>query len=179
MSSDDKTTGAIGGGVGGHHQSPHPPSGGPPIAATKPAVNMQTKPKITQAINGNQTALKSQNNGTGSQNGGNGYRVLKPEGYVGVDSLPEQFVSRIVRDGFGFNIMCLGQTGVGKSTLLDSLFNMKFPDVSTRSHNLSAVDVTAHNYDLQERNIKLKLGLIESKGFGDQINKGLSPLSRL
>ncbi|CAG2177456.1 unnamed protein product [Oppiella nova] len=172
MSSDDKTTGAIGGGVGGHHQPSHPPSGGPPIAATKPTVNMQTKPKITQAINGNQTALKTQNNGTGSQNGGNGYRALKPEGYVGVDSLPEQFVSRIVRDGFGFNIMCLGQTGVGKSTLLDSLFNMKFPDVSTRSHNLSAVDVTAHNYDLQERNIKLKLGLIESKGFGDQINKG-------
>ncbi|CAG2168981.1 unnamed protein product, partial [Oppiella nova] len=175
MSSDDKTTGAMSGGVdgdGGHHQPPHPPSGGPPIAATKLTVNMKTKPKITQAMNGNQTALKSQNNGTGSQNGGNGYRVLKPEGYVGVDSLPEQFVSRIVRDGFGFNIMCLGQTGVGKSTLLDSLFNMKFPDVSTRSHNISAVDVTANYYDLQERNIKLKLGLIESKGFGDQINKG-------
>jgi septin family protein len=70
--------------------------------------------------------------------------------------------------------MSLGQTGVGKTTLIDSLFNMKFPDVSTRSHSLSNVDVLCHNYELQERNIKLKLGLVESRGFGDQINKGLN-----
>ncbi|XP_054155345.1 septin-2-like [Oppia nitens] len=172
MSAEDKLTGVSGlgggSGIGGRDTNP--------AIGAKPTVNLQTKPKITQALNGNPSVLKTSNTqNNGSTNGnGNSYRVLKPEAYVGIDSLPEQFVSRIVRDGFGFNIMCLGQTGVGKSTLLDSLFNMKFPDVSTRSHNLSAVDVTAHNYDLHERNIKLKLGLIESKGFGDQINKAES-----
>ena len=140
-----------------------------PITANKPAVNLQTKPKLT-AING----AKGVGSRESATSNGNNVRILKPEGYVGVDSLPEQFVNRLVRDGFGFNILVLGQTGAGKSTLLDSLFNMKFPDVSTRSHNLSAVDVTAHTYDLQERNIRLKLGLIESKGFGDQIDKGMS-----
>ena len=148
-----------------------PPSA--PMTATKPAVNLQTKPKLSSALNGSKAGTGRENNAHNATNGNN-VRVLKPDGYVGVDSLPEQFVNRLVRDGFGFNILILGQTGVGKSTLLDSLFNMKFPDVSTRSHNLSAVDVTAHNYDLQERNIRLKLGLIESKGFGDQINKGIN-----
>jgi hypothetical protein len=133
----------------------------------KPTVNLNTKPKI---INGS----KNTNQNTNGVNNQNGVRVLKPESYVGFDSLPEQYVSRIVRDGFGFNIMSLGQTGVGKTTLIDSLFNMKFPDVSTRSHSLSNVDVLCHNYELQERNIKLKLGLVESRGFGDQINKGLN-----
>ena len=149
------------------------PSSHPSMPITgKPAVNLQTKPKLSAlpAMNGSKGGPVRDNSLNGSN--GTNLRVLKPEGHVGIDSLPEQFVNRIVRDGFGFNIMVLGHTGVGKSTLLDSLFNMKFPDVSTRNHNLSAVDVTSHTYDLQERNIKLKLGLIESRGYGDQINRG-------
>lgn len=118
--------------------------------------------------------MNNSDNSVTINNSPNGVRVLKPEPYVGIDALSKQYVSRLVRDGFGFNILVLGDTGVGKSTLIDSLFNVNFPDVSTRSHALSAVDVTCHNYELQERNIKLKLGLIESRGFGDQINNGLN-----
>lgn len=124
------------------------------------------------SLNGAKNGTK---NGPPAKNGpknASGVRQLKIGGHVGFDSLPEQFVSRIVRDGFVFNVMVVGATGSGKTTLIDSLFNMKFNDVSTRSHNLSSVDVSVANYELQERNIKLKLGLTETRGFGDQINKG-------
>ena len=104
-------------------------------------------------------------------------RMLKPHGYVGFDSLPEQLVQRVVRDGFVFNILTVGLTGVGKSTLIDSLFNMKFNDVTTRSHSLSAVDIVFKDYELIEKNIKLKLGLGETRGYGDQINKGMKTIT--
>lgn len=44
-------------------------------------------------------------------------------------------------------------------------------DNSTRSHNLSSVSISNQMIELCEGNIKLKLTLVESKGFGDQIDK--------
>ena len=107
------------------------------------------------------------------------YRRLQPTEYVGFDSLPEQYVSRIIRDGFVFNIMVVGATGVGKSTLIDSLFNTKFPDVSTRSHTLKTVDLNVQSHELQEKHIKMRLSVVETRGFGDQIDKSKLSFGRL
>ncbi|XP_015790676.1 septin-11 [Tetranychus urticae] len=107
-------------------------------------------------------------------NGANGIRNLSPTDYVGFESLPEQYVNRTIREGFVFNVLVLGATGVGKSTLIDSLFNTKFPDVSTKSHNSQTVELHVQTHELQEKQIKLKLTIVESRGFGDQINKGES-----
>ncbi|VEN39375.1 unnamed protein product, partial [Callosobruchus maculatus] len=43
-------------------------------------------------------------------------RNLTLSGHVGFDSLPDQLVSKSVQNGFIFNIMCIGETGLGKST---------------------------------------------------------------
>lgn len=69
--------------------------------------------------------------------------------------------------------MVVGGTGVGKSTLIDSLFNTKFPDVSTHSHNLKSVDLQVHTHELQEKHIKMRLSVVETRGFGDQIDKSM------
>lgn len=65
---------------------------------------------------------------------------------MGFDSLPDQLVNKCVNKGFDFNILCigkwrvssqekgnydffifgLGETGCGKSTLMDSLFKADF-----------------------------------------------------
>lgn len=45
--------------------------------------------------------------------------------HVGFDSLPDQLVNKSVSQGFCFNILCVGETGLGKSTLMDTLFNTK------------------------------------------------------
>lgn len=42
---------------------------------------------------------------------------------VGFRTLPDQSVRRHFQHGFAFNILCIGETGIGKSTLMDSLFN--------------------------------------------------------
>ncbi|KAI7688496.1 hypothetical protein SSS_05268 [Sarcoptes scabiei] len=127
------------------------------------------------SLNGGQSSVNQNGttqNGANQVNPNNGIRVHRPETYVGFDTLPDQFVSRVIRDGFGFNILALGSTGVGKTTLLEALFNTKLQsEQAIRSHNSNNVTVSTQQIELNEGSIKLKLSLIESKGFGDQINK--------
>jgi len=97
-------------------------------------------------------------------------RVLKLDGHVGFDSLPDQLVNKSVINGFSFNILSIGETGIGKSTLCDSLFNTNF-EASPATHKESHVRLKAHTYELQESNVNLKLTLVDTVGYGDQINK--------
>lgn len=100
----------------------------------------------------------------------NNIRTLKLNGHVGFDTLPDQIVSKTVSEGFCFNVMCIGETGIGKSTLLDTLFNTKF-DWQPSSHHEQRLRLQKSTYELQESNVRLKLSLVESVGYGDQINK--------
>merc|ERR1711981_742742 len=97
-------------------------------------------------------------------------RTLQLGGHVGFDSLPDQLVNQSVAAGFTFNIMCIGETGLGKSTLMDSLFNTHF-EATPSTHKEPAVRLRAHTYELEESNVKLKLTLCDTVGFGDQVNK--------
>lgn len=53
----------------------------------------------------------------------------------------------------------LGETGLGKSTLMDSLFNTNF-ESSPSPHSLPSVKLKAHTYELQESNVRLKVKLL-------------------
>ncbi|NWI05725.1 SEP11 protein, partial [Sitta europaea] len=65
---------------------------------------------------------------------------------------------------------CSGETGIGKSTLMDTLFNTKF-ESEPATHNEPGVRLKARSYELQESNVRLKLTIVDTVGFGDQINK--------
>uniref|UniRef100_A0A8C9K3X4 Septin 6 n=1 Tax=Panthera tigris altaica TaxID=74533 RepID=A0A8C9K3X4_PANTA len=91
-------------------------------------------------------------------------------GHVGFDSLPDQLVNKSVSQGFCFNILCVGETGLGKSTLMDTLFNTKF-EGEPATHTQPGVQLRSNTYDLQESNVGLKLTIVSTVGFGDQINK--------
>ncbi|XP_078241885.1 septin-8 isoform X3 [Pogona vitticeps] len=97
-------------------------------------------------------------------------RNLSLGGHVGFDSLPDQLVSKSVAQGFSFNILCVGETGIGKSTLMNTLFNTTF-ETEEASHYEQAVRLRPRTYDLQESNVHLKLTIVDAVGFGDQINK--------
>lgn len=116
--------------------------------------------------NGNK--LKS--NSVSSSGSAERTRVLQLNGHVGFDTLPDQIVAKSVGDGFTFNILCIGETGIGKSTLIDTLFNTKF-DWQASTHMEPKVRLNKSTYELQESNVRLKLSIVESIGFGDQIDK--------
>ncbi|KAG8439224.1 hypothetical protein GDO86_005447 [Hymenochirus boettgeri] len=97
-------------------------------------------------------------------------RSLTLSGHVGFDSLPDQLVSKSVTQGFCFNILCVGETGIGKSTLMNTLFNTTF-ETEEASHYENGVRLRPRTYDLQESNVHLKLTIVDTVGFGDQINK--------
>ncbi|KAF3841092.1 hypothetical protein F7725_006954, partial [Dissostichus mawsoni] len=97
-------------------------------------------------------------------------RSLNLGGHVGFDSLPDQLVSKSVTQGFCFNILCVGETGIGKSTLMNTLFNTMFENEEA-SHYQNGVYLRPRTYDLLESNVHLKLTIVDTVGFGDQINK--------
>merc|ERR1712079_256621 len=110
-------------------------------------------------------------NGGGSGGGGVGkMRNLSLGGHVGINSLPDQLVNQSVTAGFTFNVMCIGETGLGKSPLMDSLFNTNF-DSQPASHKEASVKLRSHTYELEESDVKLKLTLCDTVGYGDQVNK--------
>merc|ERR1712223_1751116 len=53
---------------------------------------------------------------------------------------------------------------------MDSLFNTNFESTPS-SHKEPAVKLRSHTYELEESNVKLKLTLCDTVGFGDQVNK--------
>uniref|UniRef100_A0A2K6S3Y0 Septin n=1 Tax=Saimiri boliviensis boliviensis TaxID=39432 RepID=A0A2K6S3Y0_SAIBB len=103
----------------------------------------------------------------------NNIRCLTTFGHFGFECLPNQLVNRSIRQGFTFNILCVGETGIGKSTLIDTLFNTNLKD-NKSSHFYSNVSLQIHTYELQESNVQLKLTVVETVGYGDQMNKEAS-----
>ncbi len=53
---------------------------------------------------------------------------------------------------------------------MDTLFNTNFENFES-SHFEPKVKLRAQTYDLQESNVRLKLTVVNTVGFGDQMNK--------
>ncbi|CAF4037718.1 unnamed protein product [Adineta steineri] len=97
-------------------------------------------------------------------------RTFELKDECGINNLPNQIMAKAISDGFVFNILCVGETACGKSSLLDSLFNTRL-DSTPSTHDNTRVFLRKNTYDLFEREIRLKLTVVETAGFGDQINK--------
>lgn len=98
-------------------------------------------------------------------------RHCKLTGHVGFDSLPDQRVTKETQRGFTFNVLCIGETGIGKSTLMSTLFNSKDFDMEQQTHSSPSVTLKMTEYDLKESGVSLNLSVLETVGYGDQINR--------
>lgn len=67
-------------------------------------------------------------------------------GYVGFKSFPDPLVNRFIQQGFCFNIFCVGEIGIGKSMLINTLFNTNFEDHES-SHFTHMLDLTLRHTD--------------------------------
>ncbi|XP_048373890.1 septin-1 [Sphaerodactylus townsendi] len=94
--------------------------------------------------------------------------------YVGFATLPTQVHRKSVKKGFDFTLMVAGESGLGKSTLINSLF---LTDLYTDRTVLDAearipqtLEIVKHAVDIEERGVKVKLTVIDTPGFGDAVN---------
>ncbi|MCJ8740572.1 hypothetical protein PDJAM_G00060560 [Pangasius djambal] len=94
--------------------------------------------------------------------------------YVGFATLPNQVHRKSVKKGFAFTLMVAGESGLGKSTLVNSLF---LTDLYTGRTLLNAeerisktVEITKHTTGIEEKGVKLKLTIVDTPGFGDAVN---------
>ncbi|EHB04111.1 Septin-10 [Heterocephalus glaber] len=75
-----------------------------------------------------------------------------------------------VQQGFRFNLLCVGETSLGKSTLVATLFNTR-PSGAQASHLCPAVGLRAETHELRESNGALTLTVVSTVGFGDQVDR--------
>uniref|UniRef100_A0A671LG10 Septin-5 n=1 Tax=Sinocyclocheilus anshuiensis TaxID=1608454 RepID=A0A671LG10_9TELE len=94
--------------------------------------------------------------------------------YVGFATLPNQVHRKSVKKGFDFTLMVAGESGLGKSTLINSLFltdlykDRKLLNAEERISQ--TVEIIKHTADIEEKGVKLKLTIIDTPGFGDAVN---------
>ncbi|SPN98462.1 probable cell division control protein CDC3 [Cephalotrichum gorgonifer] len=99
----------------------------------------------------------------------------KLTGYVGFANLPNQWHRKSVRKGFNFNVMVVGESGLGKSTLVNTLFNTSlYPpkELKSPSHDIipKTVQIQSISADIEEAGVRLRLTVVDTPGFGDFVN---------
>eukprot|EP00052_Salpingoeca_macrocollata_P017572 m.143355 g.143355 ORF g.143355 m.143355 type:complete len:381 (-) comp20431_c3_seq1:259-1401(-) len=95
---------------------------------------------------------------------------------MGLSGITSQIYRKVNKKGFEFCLMVAGETGLGKSTLINTLF-LQEENLSEESARTTAeeripqtVDVTPRQYQITESGVQLKLTVVDTPGFSDAVN---------
>ncbi|GMM32762.1 septin [Saccharomycopsis crataegensis] len=99
-----------------------------------------------------------------------------PEFPIGLQKLPEQRMKIASEKGLKFNLMIIGQSGLGKSTFINTLFNCDIFPVNEKeeSVNESKLNLKFYRAELYEEDFKLDLTVVKYPGFSDLVNNEVS-----
>ncbi|XP_004860850.1 septin-9 isoform X2 [Heterocephalus glaber] len=172
--------------------SPACPLPSQPLENSEPAPMSQlhsrldAKPTLAEALPRNQEATEAAPGCVGNMADTPRDAMLKPApvsrnekapadfGYVGIDSILEQMRRKAMKQGFEFNIMVVGQSGLGKSTLINTLFKSKISRKSVQPTSEEripkTIEIKSITHDIEEKGVRMKLTVIDTPGFGDHIN---------
>lgn len=97
---------------------------------------------------------------------------------VGIDSLPQQVEDLKARRGAVFNLLLVGQSGVGKTTFINTLFGTEvmpnvWSEIETRKPHTKfekGTGISKERLALIEDNFNLELTIVDTPGFGDFID---------
>src|SRR5258708_901883 len=116
---------------------------------------------------------------------------IRASSYVGFDTITRQIEHKLLKRGFQFNIIVVGQTGIGKSTLINTIFASHLIDSKGRLEHdepirqTTEIQAVSHGefyitprFDchytflvvIVENGVKLRLNIVDTPGYGDQIN---------
>ena len=91
--------------------------------------------------------------------------------YIGFSCIADQYQRKTVKRGFEFTLMVVGESGLGKSTMINSLFltdlyrNRTLPPVNERLVKTTEIEKTT--LDIEEAGVKLRLTIVDTPGYGD------------
>ena len=93
---------------------------------------------------------------------------------VGLNFLPGKAEEFYRKNGGSFTLLVAGESGLGKTTFTNTLFNSK---LITKVKSTASISV--QKFSLQEQGFPLKLTTIDTPGFGERINnrKSWEPLN--
>uniref|UniRef100_A0A8C9ARC1 Septin 12 n=1 Tax=Prolemur simus TaxID=1328070 RepID=A0A8C9ARC1_PROSS len=94
-------------------------------------------------------------------------------GHVGIEAVLDQLKIKAMKMGFEFNIMVVGQSGLGKSTMVNTLFKSKMWKTTVPGFVMpipQTLQLHSVTHVIEEKGVKLKLTVTDTPGFGDQIN---------
>ncbi|PLB46040.1 Septin B [Aspergillus steynii IBT 23096] len=161
--------------------SPPPPSNGTPGSAMESPASSKPGSPFVERSNpmgaGNAQTVSSKDPKAVAQAATDMKNVVRRKltGYVGFANLPNQWHRKSVRKGFNFNVMVVGESGLGKSTLVNTLFNASlYPpkEPAGPSHDIipKTVAIQSISSDIEENGVRLRLTVVDTPGFGDFVN---------
>jgi len=99
---------------------------------------------------------------------------IRASSYVGFDSITRQIERKLLKRGFQFNVIVVGQTGLGKSTLINTIFASHLIDSKGRLEADEPVrqttDIHPVSHMISENGVRLRLNIVDTPGYGDLIN---------
>lgn len=94
--------------------------------------------------------------------------------YTGISYLPNRITQKTIKNGFNFKLMVVGESGLGKSTFINSLFltDLYLSRVvpSSRDRIESTLKMKTSSVEMEEDGIKLKLTIVDTPGFADSLD---------
>ncbi|KAF7723934.1 septin 2 [Apophysomyces ossiformis] len=91
---------------------------------------------------------------------------------LGMEALPRQKYNKAKRTPFQLNLMVVGETGLGKSTFMNTLFHSDLYESEAKvPQDTKTVEITPVTYELEEGGVTLRLCVIDTPGFGDRLNR--------
>lgn len=105
--------------------------------------------------------------------------VIDEHYHIGIDSIPLQKETFIEKNGVQFTMMVVGQSGLGKTTFINTLFGTSLlPTVwesdMTERGVTKTTKIVRHESELVENGFTLRYTVIDTPGFGDLADNNFS-----